>query len=230
MDRRAAARHGVKLGLCLLGALALSGCGGTAGFAPPGESVGTTLGNLVAFNKLKLAAAPKPKPEEAEIQCPTIEVLDGTSSARTYAGADQTNSAVKTQFSMGDVVRECSKAGDRLVLKVGVEGRALIGPAGAPGSFAAPVRIAVRNDDDRKVVTSKFYSVPVTVQQGESQADFALVSDPIEVPFTKAHADETYTILVGFDTNGQPAAQAGSRKGRRKPGPKTPVDAPATSG
>ncbi len=230
MDRRAAARHGGKLGLGLLGALALSGCGGTTGFGPPGESVGTTLGNLVAFNKLKVAALSKPKPEEEQIECPPIEVLDGTASARTYASADQSNGNVKYQFSMGETVRECSRAGDQLVLKVGVEGRALIGPVGAPGSFTAPVRIAVRNDNDRKVVISKFYSVPVTIQPGDSQTDFSVVSDPIDVPFTKAHADDDYTILVGFDAQGHPAAQAGPRKGHRKPGRETPVDAPATNG
>ena len=226
---RRAALGGAKIGLGLFGALALAGCGGTSGFAPPGESVGTTLGNLVAFNKFKVAALSKPKPEEATIDCPTVEVLDGTASARTYAGSDQSNGAVRYQFSMGDVVRECSRAGDQLVLKVGVEGRALIGPAGTPGSFTAPVRIAVRNDNDRKVVTSKFYNVPVTVQGGESQADFSIVSDPITVPFIKVHADEDYSILVGFDPKGQ-ASPAVPRKGRRKPGRDNPVDAPATNG
>lgn len=215
MERRGTARHGV-VGLALVGASALSGCGGTTGFAPAGESAGTTLGNLVAFNSLHLGPVAKPKPEEVKIDCPPIEVLDGTASARTYAGADQSNGQVKYQFSMGDIVRECSKAGDRLVLKVGVEGRALVGPAGGPGSFTAPVRIAVRNDDDRKVVTSKFYSVPVTIQPGESQAGFSVVSDPIEVPFIKARADDDYTILVGFDAKGSATDPAAPGKARRK--------------
>lgn len=218
MDRHGVARRGIKLGLGALAALALSGCGGTSGFAPAGEGAGTTLGNLIAFNKLHIGPVPKPKPEEVQLDCPPIEVLDGTASARTYAGADESNGNVKYQFSMGNVVRECSKQGDRLVLKVGVEGRALVGPVGGPGSFTAPVRIAVRNDDDRKVVTSKFYGVPVTIQQGESQADFSVVSDPIEVPFIKARADEDYTILVGFDAKGSTADPAAPRKGRRKRG------------
>ncbi len=206
-----------KLGVALAGALGLAGCGGTAGFAPEGPGVGSTLGNLVAFNKLHLGPLPKQKPEDVTVNCPAVEVLDGTASARTYAGADQSNGNVKYQFSMGDVERECSKAGGQLVLKVGVEGRALVGPMGGPGSFTAPVRIAVRSDNDRRVVTSKLYSVPVTVQPGEDGASFTVVSDPISVPFLKAKADDDYTILVGFDTQGQasgaPARKAQARKG-----------------
>ena len=100
------------------------------------------------------------------LQCPTVEVLDGTASSRVYAGADQSNSNVKYQFSIGDVVRECSHVGDQLVLKVGVEGRVLIGPAGTPGTFAAPVRIAVRRDKDDKPVATKLYQIPVAIPGG----------------------------------------------------------------
>lgn len=217
MERVVSARRSAMVGLGLFGALALAGCGGSAGFGPDSPGVSTTLGNLVAFNSLHIGPVPKQK-EEVAIDCPPIEVLDGTASARTYAGADQSNGNVKYQFSMGELVRECSKAGDQLVLKVGVQGRALVGPAGAPGSFTAPVRIAVRNDNDRSVLTSKFYSVPVTIQPGNSQADFTVVSDPITVPFTKAHADEDYTILVGFDEHGQSADPNAPRKARRKRG------------
>ena len=61
-------------------------------------------------------------------------------------------------------------------------------------------------------------AAPVTIQPGNSQADFTVVSDPITVPYTKAHADEDYTILVGFDEHGQSADPAAPRKTRRKRG------------
>jgi hypothetical protein len=216
MTRSVAARWVGKVGICLLGTALLSGCGGSRGFEPEGTGAGSTLGNLIAFNKLNPGPAPQAALTEDKLDCPTIEVLDGTASARVYAGADQSNGNVKYQFSMGDVVRECSHVGGDLVLKVGVEGRVLIGPVGAPGSFAAPVRIAVRRERDQTVVASKFYRVPVTVPPGGSEAGFSLVSDPIAVPFTQAHTDEDYTIVVGFDAKGSATADAKPRKVRRR--------------
>ena len=141
-------------------------------------------------------------------------MLDGTSSYRTYAGTEQTNDAVRYQFSMGEVARECTKSGKEILLKVGVEGRVLLGPAGSPGSFTVPVRIAVRHDGDGKAVATKFYQVPATIEAGSDATAFQIVSDPITVPFLTANADDDYTILVGFDTGAKaPAAASGRKKG-----------------
>ena len=215
MRRHRKVRRAAALGLCLIGP-GLSGCGGTQGFDASEPGFGTTLGNLVAFNKLKIGAAP-PRKVEQEVGCPIIEVQAGTAAARTYASGEETNANVKYQYSMGDVVRECSRDGTQLVVKVGIAGRVLLGPAGAPGSFTAPVRITVRNDNTQKPEASKFYQVPVTIQPGGSQADFNLVSDPIEVPLLKRQADEDYTILVGFDPKGEPVAKPAAAR-RRKSG------------
>ena len=45
-----------------------------------------------------------------------------------------------------------------------------------------------------------------------------MVSDPIEVPFIKARADDDYTILVGFDAKGSATDPAAPGKARRKRG------------
>lgn len=199
------------LGACLAGTALLSGCGGSAL-----SDGGSAVANLLAFNTTNVSAAPPPAPVDEKLQCPPVEVLDGTASSRVYAGAEQTNSSVKYQFSMGDVARECSHVGDQLVLKVGVEGRALVGPVGAPGSYAAPVRIAVRREKDEKPIATKLYKIPVTIPSGEGGAGFSLVADPISVPFTTAHADDDYTIVVGFDAKGGDEAEKPAAKHRRR--------------
>lgn len=198
----------------------LAGCGGvtgTRGFEPESANHGTTLGNLLAFNSISAPSPVKRVEVEEKPSCPTIEVLDGTAAARTYAGAEQSNSTVRYQFSLGDVVRDCSRVGDQLVLKVGIEGRALLGPAGAPGGFTAPVRIAVRDEQTEKAVASKLYQVPVTIAGADSGAPFSIVSDPIAVPFKSAQGENDYTILVGFDpkNNGTVSGQAVGKKRRR---------------
>ncbi len=191
------------------GLLLLCGCAGSRGTDTGSSDYGAALGNLLAFNSLK-APSPAPVASQADekIACPTIEVLDGTASSREYGSGEQTNANVRYQFSMGDVVRECSHSGGDLVLKIGVEGRALLGPAGSPGSFTAPVRIAIRREKDEKVVVAKFFKVPVTIPAGNAQAPFSLVSDSIAVPFISAHGDNDYTVLVGFDAKGDGGTSA----------------------
>ena len=203
----------------LVGCAVLAGCGGTQGFEAQREptyslsSLGSKLGNLVAFNKLFPESAPLAQ-TEAPVECPTIEVQDGTASVRVYSG-EQTNDRVRYGFALGDIARECSRNGDLLTLKVGAEGRVLLGPTGAPGTFTVPLRVAVRNDATQKVVTSFMTRVTATVQSGETQAGFSYVSEPFTVPMV-VHPDEDYVILVGFDPNGKDAAPKTARRTRKR--------------
>ena len=213
--RRVGAR---ALALCCAG-LALGGCAATDKLIPSTGGVSSAFGNLLAFN----TTTPPPAPAaagaapERPLQCPTVEVLDGTASYRTYAGTEQTNEAVRYQFSMGEVARDCTHSGKDVLLKVGVAGRVLLGPAGSPGSFTVPVRIAVRRDGDGKAVATKLYDVPATIAAGEDATGFQIVSDPIAVPFVSSSADDDYTILVGFDAASKaPAVAAADKKDRRR--------------
>ena len=211
----------VKQGWCAVIILALGGlvsaCGaGSSGFEPASVDRGTTLGNLLAFNSPNAPAIAKPVNTEEKPTCPEIEVLDGTASSRVYAGPDQSNGNVRYQFSMGDVVRECSRVGDQLVVKVGIEGRALLGPKGSAGGFTAPVRVAVRRERDETAIASKLYQVPVSIGAGDANAPFSIVTDPISVPFLSAQANTDYTIVVGFDPRGDGHVDGKPRNGKRR--------------
>ena len=209
--KRGAARAAIW---CAAG-LVLSGCAATEKLIPSSDSVSATFGNLLAFNTTHPGPVPSAAhPSDEPLRCPALEVLDGTSSYRTYAGADQSNGNVRYQFSMGDVARDCTRSGSDILMKVGVEGRVLLGPAGSPGSFTVPVRIAIRRDSDQKPAVAKLYQVPATIAAGETAGSFTLVTDPVAVPFVSVHADDDYTILVGFDSATKPAAEAAAR-GRR---------------
>ena len=213
-------RTGARAAVLAAVGLSLCGCAATEKLMPSTGGSGSVFGNLLAFH----TADPGPAPAAAAgvrdepLQCPIVEILDGTASYRTYAGAEQTNEAVRYQFSMGEVARDCTRNGKDILLKVGVEGRVLLGPAGAPGAFTVPVRVAVRHDGDGKVVATKFFQVPATIAAGTDATTFQVVSEPIAVPFLTSHADEDYTILVGFDASGKaaPAAPATSRKPRHR--------------
>jgi hypothetical protein len=178
-------------------ALALSGCvsgADTGGDANSG--LGTKIGNVLAFGTPNPPpVAPKPV-DKTQIDCPEVEVLGGAASLRV---GGQDNAAVRYQYSMGEVARECAVEDGKINIKVGVEGRVLLGPAGSPGSFQVPIRIAIRQEADQKPALSKAYRVAAAIAPGETQTTFDMVSEPLQVPYLRARADEDYTIVVGFD-------------------------------
>ena len=186
-------RLGARLVLAGAAALALAGCGSSL------DPMGGTgpLASVIAFNG---AAAPPPIPEvgarPADFDCPHVETFEGKAALRVGGEA---SSSVRHQFSLGDVARECSLAGNQISIKVGMQGRVLIGPAGGPGTYSTAVRIAVRSEKDQKIIASRSYRPSATIPAGESHADFTVISEPLLVPFTRQQADEDYTVLVGFD-------------------------------
>jgi hypothetical protein len=159
-----------------------------------------SMGSLDPANVISSGAATQPPasaPAEAvAIDCPEIEVQDGTAAVRV---GGQTNDSVRYQFTIANTARECHVQGSQFSIKVGVAGHLLIGPAGSPGGYAAQLRIVVRRDSDQKPEVSKVYKIEANTAGG-TQAPFQFVSEPLMFPFTHQQADQDYTILVGFDT------------------------------
>jgi len=181
----------------LLALPALSGCGGHAGSFDVEDPNSTKMNNLVALVQFKpLPRQPRPTDD---LKCPEILVLDGGAADRVYVNnaAEQTNSTVRYQFRVDDVARDCVADGNQISMKVGVAGRVLLGPAGSPGTFAAPIRLVVVRETDQAAIITKLYQVPGSVPTGETGGMFTLVTDPISVPATSVLND--YTIKVGFD-------------------------------
>lgn len=148
--------------------------------------------------------------------CPDILVENGASMLRAPPGADSAN--VRHQLTLGAIARECVVEGDRLSIKVGVEGAAVLGPLGQPGAYSGNVRIAVRKQKDDSIVASKIYRASATIPAGATRAEFHIVADPISVPVIGAHAQEDYDILVGFAQGGAESADKPARAGKKRRG------------
>jgi hypothetical protein len=67
-----------------------------------------------------------------------------------------------------------------VLVKVGAEGRVLVGPAGSAGALGATMRIEVRSGD--KTLSSRAVRVGATVPSGQAQASWAHVESGISVP------------------------------------------------
>ena len=210
-------------------ALALAGCGAVS-------SVGSSVGgffshqnpNVQSLNAgvdpRQMAGKPARSPGEKmkvlpvasqDINCPEVDVADGGAALRV-GGPD--NPSVRYQFNIGDTARECDPAGPgQAALKIGVAGEVVIGPAGAAGTFSAPLKITVTKQGDPKPVFSQTYRVEATTD-GVSAGQFRVVTDPISLPMPTLQLADVYSISVGFE--GGTAVRTGhtTRKKRRVAG------------
>ena len=200
---------------------ALTGCdtvGGAVGSV--GSSVGGFLShqdpNAAALNAGanprpvagKLATNPSDKPKvlpvaAQDINCPEVEIADNGAALRV-GGPD--NQSVRYQFNIGDTARECDPAGpSQAALKIGVKGEVVIGPAGSPGTFDAPLKITVTRESDKTDVFSQTYRVEAATD-GVAAGPFRVVTDPIMLPMSTLQLADVYSITVGFEggTGGPP--------------------------
>jgi hypothetical protein len=190
--------------------LGLVGCGGHLGtFDTPQTQGGGSqvLAMLLGFKNNDAPAAPGT--QVRHIVCPQVIVLEGTAASQVYAGTPPSSANLRYQSALDDTARECTLDGDQLAIKIGIAGKVLLGPAGSPGSFSVPVRMAVLREHDNQPIVSKLYSAAVTVAAGETRGDFTVVSEPLRVPFIQDHAEDDYTIRVGIDEGASADKAAG---------------------
>ena len=181
----------------ILAASLLAGCSGSET-----SGLGATFGNLLAFNSTTAPAPAAAVPEAPKnLVCPSIEVKEGGAAQRVYAGGQESRN-VRHQFSLGELARECRVVGTQLIMKVGVEGKVLLGPAGSPASFTVPVTIAVVAEGSNKTVSSRNYKASASIPQGQSLSSFTIVSEDIAVPFINEAANMDYSIVVSIDGAG----------------------------
>jgi hypothetical protein len=76
---------------------------------------------------------PPPAPgSELDVYCPPVGVIDGGAALQSYGGRTGDPSALRNQIALSNFARECVGRPDGATLvKVGIEGRALLGPARA---------------------------------------------------------------------------------------------------
>ena len=130
-------RVGSRVALGVACTLALAGCGSL------GESA-SSLGNTIVMG------GPPPPPAAAATQdvfCPEVQVIDGGAALQAYSGGRVGEaSALRSQITLGQIARECNGQADGSTLvKIGVEGRALVGVSGSAGRFDVPLRFVVKS-------------------------------------------------------------------------------------
>jgi hypothetical protein len=165
--------------------------------------------------------------QPSDFDCPTVTIRSGASAWQLSAGPGPTN--VRYQGALGQLARECAVLGETMTMRVGIEGRVLVGPKGGPGNVTVPLRVAlVAEGPQPRTISSKFYSVAVNVPEGASQAIFSLVEDDLTFPIPADKRLDSYMVYVGFDPQGAAStAKAKAPAAKPKPSAQAAPKAPA---
>ena len=158
------------------------------------------------------------------VDCPRVEIREGAGTyAQNVTEGDQSALGVRMQATFGQNARECHLNAGILTIKVGVQGRVILGPSGTPGDMVVPLRYAlVQEGIEPKTIWTKFYAVPVSVPPGSTNVPFTHVQEDIAVPMPKSSELDAYVIYIGFDPNGLSDV-------KKKPSPKPKAKAHTSS-
>ena len=168
-----AARALVVRAFAVLGVAALAGCGapGEGGMGDMLLTAGTTV-------------PPARPPQIEDVYCPRIDVFEGGSTLRTGG----------SQIVLSQMARECVGQPDGTTLvRIGIEGRALLTAGGGGGRYAAPIRIVVKRGST--VFANRSRSVGVAIPAGDMQGSFSIVEENIVVPAANVN---DFEIEVGL--------------------------------
>jgi hypothetical protein len=151
--------------------------------------------------------------------CPNVDIRQGAGTiAINTSQRDASAMQLRYQISVAQTARECANVAGNLTIKVGVQGRVVLGPAGAPGTLEIPVRYAlVEEGPQPKTVYSKLYRVPVIVGEGQPSVAFTHVDEAMSVPMPAAGMIERYVVYVGFDPLGSAQERQQKQPAKKRP-------------
>jgi hypothetical protein len=149
-----------------------------------------------------------------------IDIRDGASTLTIPPPPpDGSNEAMSLKYQgiFVRAARDCKVANNQLVLRLGVQGRVIVGPAGGPGQVEVPLRIAVvdQSPTNTRTIVTKLIRIPVTVGNDDN-ANFTHIEDGLSFPLPSSSALDNYIIYIGFD----PLGAAAEDKAKLKPAPK----------
>jgi hypothetical protein len=189
-------------------ALLLSGCGGGSMFgssqaSSDSPSLGDRFSQLFGANSQPATTsvtAPTPSSEPSLPTCPSVSIRSGAS---TYAvglpGKEATGNDLRYQATIVRTARDCTLNDGQVTARIGIQGRVIVGPAGAPPSVEVPLRIAVvQGGIGEKTIFTKAYRTTVTME-GDTTMSFSLVAEDVVYPAPSAAVGDSYVFYIGFD-------------------------------
>ncbi|MBX9711454.1 MAG: hypothetical protein K2X60_10515 [Xanthobacteraceae bacterium] len=200
----------------------LAGCGGGSMFGSssgPSSSSSPSLGDRfgqIFGSKSQAVGETAPPPDADEPTCPSVAIRFGASTlAVGLPGKPASGNDLRYQASVIRTARDCNLVAGQVKARVGIQGRVIVGPAGAPPTVDVPMRVAlVKEGVTPKVIFTKAFRTTVDIPSGAPNADFSMVAEDIIYPVPPGADGDSYVFYVGFDPEGlkpEPRAKAGKR-------------------
>lgn len=149
-------------------------------------------------------AAPAPaaptEQDVGDLTCPPVTVRAG---AATYAvaapGKEPVGNDLRFQATITRMARECTVNAGVITARIGIQGRVIAGPAGAPSSVQVPIRVAVVHGGvSEKTIATKAYQTTVNMTETGSEP-FTLVAEDLTYPAPYGAVGDSYIFYIGFD-------------------------------
>jgi hypothetical protein len=171
---------------------------------------------------------------QSDVECPFLDIRQGASTL-TFPPPppDGSNEAMSLKYQgiFVRAARDCAVVNGQMVMRVGVQGRIIVGPAGGPGQIEVPLRIAVVSAPITapKTIVTKLIRIPVAIGANDPNVDFTHIEEGLSFPMPSSSSDP-YLVYIGFDPLGAAAqdqakkpAPAKKPKPSAKPNPNAPT-------
>jgi hypothetical protein len=197
-----------------LGAI-LAGCSSSILTTPASSFSGLFASNSTTATGTTAAGAP------ANFECPSVTIRAGASTLSVSANPTEESALnLRYQVGIGQTARECKLNGTIVTMRVGMQGRVILGPAGVPGQIDLPLRLAVVHEGpEPKTIVTKLNRVPVTIPPGDGNVPFTTIEEDLSFPMPRGGLIDEYVVYVGFDPQSarEPVRRRPDRAPRRPP-------------
>jgi hypothetical protein len=114
-------------------------------------------------------------------------------------GKQPVGNDLRFQATITKTARECNYNAGEITARIGIQGRVIAGPAGAPSSVQVPLRVAVvQGGVSEKTIATKAYQTTVNMTESGSEP-FTLVAEDLVYPAPPGAVGDTYVFYIGFD-------------------------------
>jgi len=146
------------------------------------------------------APAPAETVDSSGLFCPEVKIRAGASTYAVAApGKEPVGNDLRFQATITKTARECQINAGEITARIGIQGRVIAGPAGAPTSIQVPLRVAVvQGGVSEKTIATKVYQTTVSMAESGSEP-FTLVADDLVYPAPPVSIGDTYIFYIGFD-------------------------------
>jgi hypothetical protein len=194
MEEKERERDGRKAAALIASVVLISGCSSPS----PAIYSHETTGAISSITQPASLTASTPK-----VECPGLDIRPGASTLNIAVKREQATAGdLRYQLAIGQTARECRLQDGTMSIRVGVQGRVLLGPFGTPGAVDVPLRYAiVREGPEPKLIVTKFKRIGATIASGQTRVQFIDI-EVLSFPLPSRDELAAYVVYVGFDDIG----------------------------